>query len=206
VASNEFDTLKSAEPLSTSSKPVLACAWTTARSPAFSTSTLAIACPAELEKDPAGVVTMPIVWAPAAPVSNGAHSATTRSDFMVDPSSCVGGLGCHFFCGAFLLLGGEQQCRRKSDERQRSQRVVQELEVPARLVHPGDERHGERARPERDHVAHRIGARAPFFCGVARDHGVVDRDLPEHEEHHRDSGRKHQIAFGRSGEGKERYL
>src|SRR5437867_12407440 len=103
-----------------------------ARSFAFSTSTLAIACPAELEKDPAGVVTMPIVWAPAAPVSKGAHKATMRSDFMINPSSCVGGLGRHFFCGGFLLLGGEQQRCREGDERQRSQHVVQELEVPAR--------------------------------------------------------------------------
>src|SRR5258706_15666936 len=80
-----------------------------ARSFAFSTSTLAIACPAELEKDPAGVVTMPIVWAPAAPVSNGAHSATTRSDFMVDPSSCVGGLGRPFFFGGFFFVGGGKE-------------------------------------------------------------------------------------------------
>src|SRR2546428_12787044 len=87
-----------------------------ARSFAFSTSTLAIACPAELEKDPAGVVTMPIVWAPAAPVSNGAHRATTRSDFMIDPSSQVGGLGRHFFCGGFLFLGGGAQRRREKGE------------------------------------------------------------------------------------------
>jgi hypothetical protein len=55
-----------------------------ARRFAFSTSTLAIACPAELEKDPAGVVTMPIVWALAAPVSNGAHRTRAYSDFIVD--------------------------------------------------------------------------------------------------------------------------
>src|SRR6266446_2680590 len=103
-----------------------------ARSFALSTRTLAIACPAELEKDPAGVVTIPIVWAAAAPVSRGAHRATARSEFMVDPPSYVGGLGRHFFCDGFLFLRREQQCRRKSHERQRSQHVVQEPEVPAR--------------------------------------------------------------------------
>src|SRR5258708_37231336 len=87
-----------------------------ARSFAFSTSTLAIACPAELEKDPAGVVTMPIVWAPAAPVSNGAHRAARAcSDFTVDLSSQRGGLGRHFSCSGFLFLGGGQQWPGKSD-------------------------------------------------------------------------------------------
>src|SRR5216110_1804741 len=115
-----------------------------ARSFALSTRTLAIACPAELEKDPAGVVTIPIVWAAAAPVSKGAHRATARSAFMVDPPSFVGGLRRHFFCGGFLFLGREQQRCGKSDERQRPQHVVQELEISARFVDPGDERYGER--------------------------------------------------------------
>src|SRR5207247_10144735 len=66
---------------------------------ALSTSTLAIACPAVFENVPAGVVTIPIVWATAAPISNGAHRTTVRSDFMIDSSSWVGGLGRHFFCG-----------------------------------------------------------------------------------------------------------
>src|SRR5256885_5993351 len=145
-----------------------------ARSFALSTSTLAIACPAELEKDPAGVVTMPIVWATAAAVRKGAHRTTARSDFMVDPPSYFGGLGRHFFCGRFLFLGREQQRCSESDEGERSEHIVQELKVPARLVDPGDERHGERARSERDHVAHRISACAPFFRGVTGDHGVVD--------------------------------
>src|SRR5258706_6361422 len=63
VPSKEFVRLKSAAPVSTSSKPVLACACTTVRSFAFSTSTFAIAWPAELEHAPAGVVTMPMVCA-----------------------------------------------------------------------------------------------------------------------------------------------
>src|SRR2546428_1856744 len=97
-----------------------------ARSFAFSTSTLAIACPAELEKDPAGVVTMPIVWAPAAPVSSGAHRATTtRSDFMINPSSYVGGLGRHFFCGGLLFLGGGKRRRPAKDSPPRSPHVGQ---------------------------------------------------------------------------------
>src|SRR2546430_15403764 len=84
-----------------------------ARSFALSTSTLAIACPAELEKDPAGVVTMPIVWATAAAVRKGAHRTTARSDFMVDPPSYFGGLGRHFFGGRFLFLRrGQQRCRK----------------------------------------------------------------------------------------------
>src|SRR5207247_4341295 len=77
---------------------------------ALSTSTLAIACPAVFENVPAGVVTIPIVWATAAPISNGAHRTTVRSDFMIDSSSWVGGLGRHFFCGGLFFLGGEQQC------------------------------------------------------------------------------------------------
>src|SRR5258705_2255363 len=109
-----------------------------ARRLAFSTSTLAIACPAELEKDPAGVVTMAIVWAPAAPVSNGAHRARAYSDFMVDLSRR--GLGRYFLCSGFLSLGGEQQCRGKGDKRQCSQHVGQELKVPARLADPGNKR------------------------------------------------------------------
>src|SRR6267378_1221321 len=102
-----------------------------ARSFALSTRTLAIACPAELEKDPAGVVTIPIVWAAAAPVSKGAHRATARSDLMVDPSSYAGGLGRHFFCGGFLFLGGEQQCCSKSD---RSEEHTSELQSRRDLV------------------------------------------------------------------------
>src|SRR2546423_12768951 len=105
-----------------------------ARSFALSTSTLAIACPAELEKDPAGVVTMPIVWATAAAVRKGAHRTTARSDFMVDPPSYFGGLGRHFFGGCFLLLRRGQQHCSKSDGGERSQHVGQEAKIPARPV------------------------------------------------------------------------
>jgi hypothetical protein len=79
VASKEFETLKSAVPLTVSSNPVLACACTIARSFAFSTRTFAIAEPAELEKEPTGVVT------DAAPPQNraAASAAVKMNLFMI---------------------------------------------------------------------------------------------------------------------------
>src|SRR5262249_18544180 len=65
AASNTLETLNSAPPLATSSRPMVACGCTTARILALSKITLATAAPTELVYEPAGVVAMLTVCAQA---------------------------------------------------------------------------------------------------------------------------------------------
>src|SRR5919197_2707502 len=87
VTSNEFDTLNSTLPASSSSKPLEACACTIMRSLALSVTTLPMAEAAELEYEPLGVVMMLTTCADAGTTSSSAarQPAITLSHFMGSP-------------------------------------------------------------------------------------------------------------------------
>src|SRR5215470_14552836 len=87
--------LKSPLPAASSSNPVEACACTIMRSFAFSVTTLAMAAPAELLIEPAGVVTMLTLWAEAVAISNGA--ATTAAIILSIGASSRGEAALYLF-------------------------------------------------------------------------------------------------------------